>query len=858
MRRSLAARSIPGLMLLMLLLPLVAFSAEADASEDLSVAIDMADMDRPWLVDDTDLVLDVALVNTGSTALDLTIDPSCGLVLSLVEDGLRTLDGAASCRGQQRGLHLEADERGLEAQLTLNATALDLPSGQHTLEVREPISGVASTVLVEVRRATSWPEHLALELLPIQRSNASEDGEVLLLRWRNTGSEAVFWPSESCSLHLVDAGWEELSSCTGAREALAPWEVRLAGALPVSHASVGADGLVRISTPNGEAEASYTPLHADLPPAETSLDIRLPSTSPAAVSSGMIVEPLIDLVNAGNEDVPFQTSTTCRTDWWAVDASGRIVYDSRWVAPCFEATRTTSLGAGSTTTFLGLGWGLIDGTGCTVPSGVYALVGRADALDVTGTTLLNVEHEANDGCAVAEDLLITTSIVEGQDGLPALTVEVTGPADGAEIVLQGTCAGFLRLLDDDAEVMLERAVGCGGRHARHYNLPDAEAVLRLDLGSVDLHDGEGGALPSGAYLVEVELKAGSPIQHRSVIMLSSSTEATLEEAEAPPVVEAPILTEEGVWTGLQTSEGACWLLQVDSDRFLSLAEGPTSWSPTQGQRGQYLVQATVPSSACVDVDAEGITVLEVLDERTPTAAVEPEPTPATAAESTLVEADGGIVPEVVPIVAVAVASTSVIGLLVGLVLTNEGWRLPASTAGLWMLGLMGRTKETSDGRFQRGRIMGYLEANPGCHFRALMNALDLSNGQAAHHLRVLEREERLWRRQDGRLVRLYPLMPGMHPETPDEDLPVPPLSPDPNSLQGRILALLDDDGLMGDFPTQADLARRLERSQQIVSHHLRTLERYGLVEKRKMGVRQRYVLTREAVFLLERGDGQQG
>ncbi|MGB1610126.1 MAG: biotin/lipoyl-containing protein [Ilumatobacteraceae bacterium] len=166
-----------------------------------------------------------------------------------------------------------------------------------------------------------------------------------------------------------------------------------------------------------------------------------------------------------------------------------------------------------------------------------------------------------------------------------------------------------------------------------------------------------------------------------------------------------------------------------------------------------------------------------------------------------------------PIVAVAVASTSVIGLLVGLVLTNEGWRLPASTAGLWMLGLMGRTKETSDGRFQRGRIMGYLEANPGCHFRALMNALDLSNGQAAHHLRVLEREERLWRRQDGRLVRLYPLMPGMHPETPDEDLPVPPLSPDPNSLQGRILALLDDD----DFAEARVDTGLLARSPSIIA-----------------------------------------
>ncbi|GIS27465.1 MAG: hypothetical protein CM15mP128_2240 [Methanobacteriota archaeon] len=38
---------------------------------------------------------------------------------------------------------------------------------------------------------------------------------------------------------------------------------------------------------------------------------------------------------------------------------------------------------------------------------------------------------------------------------------------------------------------------------------------------------------------------------------------------------------------------------------------------------------------------------------------------------------------------------------------------------------------------------------------------------------------------------------------------------DPNSLQGRILTMLDDDGLMGDFPTRAELAPRLEQSQQL-------------------------------------------
>ena len=94
----------------------------------------------------------------------------------------------------------------------------------------------------------------------------------------------------------------------------------------------------------------------------------------------------------------------------------------------------------------------------------------------------------------------------------------------------------------------------------------------------------------------------------------------------------------------------------------------------------------------------------------------------------------------------------------------------------------------------------------------------------------------------------------MSPAMSEEELPVPPLSPDPNSLQGKILTLLDADGPMGEFPTQAELAKRLEKSQQLVSHHLRTLQKFGLVEKRKMGIKNRYKLTREAIFLLETND----
>jgi predicted transcriptional regulator len=129
-----------------------------------------------------------------------------------------------------------------------------------------------------------------------------------------------------------------------------------------------------------------------------------------------------------------------------------------------------------------------------------------------------------------------------------------------------------------------------------------------------------------------------------------------------------------------------------------------------------------------------------------------------------------------------------------------------------------------------------------------MGALSMSNGQITHHLKVLEEEDNLWRRKDGRLVRYYPATISFN--TPEDELPIPALTPDPNSLQGKILRLLDHDGEMGTYPTQSDLADRLEKSQQLISHHLRTLQKYGLVEKTRGGLKHRYHLTKEAVFLL--------
>ena len=299
----------------------------------------------------------------------------------------------------------------------------------------------------------------------------------------------------------------------------------------------------------------------------------------------------------------------------------------------------------------------------------------------------------------------------------------------------------------------------------------------------------------------------------------------------------------GVWSVIEYELADCWMLSApNSIHLIDAAQLSTVWRPNNNWEGTYKVKLDDKGNGGCGIFGIPIVVIEeIYHESEPVKSVELSEQNADKAENI----------DIVNVTITGTASASIILTLVIIITNNESIRIPATSAGLWMLALVGKTHETSDGRFQRGRLIGYLTANPGCHFRALMAALNMSNGQITHHLRLLENQELIWRINDGRFVRYYPLNNSLYPGMNPNDLPVPPLSPDPKSLQGKILTLLDDEHQIGEFPTQSELAKKLEKSQQLISHHLRTLQKYGLVEKRKMGIKNRYKLTKEALFLLE-------
>jgi len=136
-----------------------------------------------------------------------------------------------------------------------------------------------------------------------------------------------------------------------------------------------------------------------------------------------------------------------------------------------------------------------------------------------------------------------------------------------------------------------------------------------------------------------------------------------------------------------------------------------------------------------------------------------------------------------------------------------------------------RREEVLD-HFVRGQIYGYITAHPGEHYNSLKDALKVTNGTLAHHLRTLEMQGFIKADRDGIYKRFYPVQMQIPRERGIR------LS----DLQHHILGLIRNDG----GPTQQEIATRLGVSQQTVSYNLRSLSREGLVRMEKEGRAKRY------------------
>ncbi len=122
--------------------------------------------------------------------------------------------------------------------------------------------------------------------------------------------------------------------------------------------------------------------------------------------------------------------------------------------------------------------------------------------------------------------------------------------------------------------------------------------------------------------------------------------------------------------------------------------------------------------------------------------------------------------------------------------------------------------------FTRGQIFGYIQANPGAHYNAIIQYLGLHNGVGAYHLQVLEREGFVKSLRDGIYKRFYPT--GVR--IPEKRLHL-------SRLQRDIL------GEIKRHPgvTQKQISKLLDESKQVVNYHVKILEGAGLIRLERIG-----------------------
>ena len=160
---------------------------------------------------------------------------------------------------------------------------------------------------------------------------------------------------------------------------------------------------------------------------------------------------------------------------------------------------------------------------------------------------------------------------------------------------------------------------------------------------------------------------------------------------------------------------------------------------------------------------------------------------------------------------------------------------------LSLLLMVGIVKKTQHGEFQRGRLYGFIESNPGIHLSALTRLSNLGNNQATYHLDILEKEGLIWSRKEGRLLVFFADTVSKKSEIIS---PLLDINFSKNSIKKSILMYLNQAELMNlSGPNGSELAKEIGVSSQVLSYHIRSLINWEMVERKRTGTRSSLYIT---------------
>ncbi|MCK5309241.1 MAG: winged helix-turn-helix transcriptional regulator, partial [Thermoplasmata archaeon] len=131
--------------------------------------------------------------------------------------------------------------------------------------------------------------------------------------------------------------------------------------------------------------------------------------------------------------------------------------------------------------------------------------------------------------------------------------------------------------------------------------------------------------------------------------------------------------------------------------------------------------------------------------------------------------------------------------------------------------------------YTRGKIHGYIMANPGEHYNAIKRALGMNNGSLAYHLNVLEKEDLVKSKTNGMYKRFYP-----------RDMIIPNGGP-VHLTEAQKLIIKNIEETPG--ISQKDIAALLGISASTVNYHITRLVEMNAVRTEKKGIGVKYFKT---------------
>ena len=795
--------------------------SSADTEDVSSIAIEINNIEfNEYYITGDHITISANLFNPSSTT-EIQNNPSCDFLFNVYDERNAMIFSSENrCRNQIQSLQIENGETialmSHEWDFKDNE-GYDISTGEYRIIVTHSVLEIADSSVVKFYGNSSLPQEIELNYNMIDLPSETNNAHLLQLFLYNPSSVNLQVSDTECTL-LVQNNVKRAvyDDCFKGTTILHPSENIYSANLilddswfessdDISVQILGDYDKLVISSPTLQAESSES-FEQNLPPSLINLDYQMMETrqNPSLLIQGKM---------AHKDDIH-----SCKLDLFIVNDLGRVVVDNH-VDSCAQNEEQASTNGNLFDIF---DWQLTNEEGCMIDSGKYTIIVEDNKRFLSFDFFQQVPNNLAKCVGNEIELALDNTIAESS---LYTTLDISSEE---HIRIIAKCMLVIDVIVHSTTDYNHNSEFC------EYNsgnfITPTNDVYRLQ---------QKITLPNLESADKVSINYKVNFEHT----FTAFDELHLESG-ATTIDPSLFHSISGTWDKIEYNNNHCWLISAPNSAYILQPNTiQSNWIPKEGWFGEYTaLEHPFDSSFCSQFGLPVITIDEIFTEENP---VKPN-LELNAAEN--VEDDSI---EIAEIAVYGVASSSIlVGLLV-FISNTEGIRIPVTSAGLWMLALVGKTHETSDGRFQRGRLIGYLTANPGCHFRALMAALNMSNGQITHHLRLLENQELIWRINDGRFVRYYPLNNSLYPGMNPDDLPVPPLSPDPKSLQGKILTLLDDEHQIGEFPTQSELAKKLEKSQQLISHHLRTLQKYGLVEKRKMGIKNRYKLTKEALFLLE-------